>query len=188
MDPDFILLKKFIEGDARAFKEIVNKYKNTVYDTAYSICGRHDEADDIAQEVFLKIYRNAGKFLGKSSFKTWLYRVTVNQAITNLRKKKSGLGVYDEEFTDNEKFKAEDFTVANDAGRWLQKEHIRETIQKALRMLPEKYRTVVVLKEIDGLSYNEIAEALNISVGRVKIRLFRAREKLKGLLLHEEVA
>jgi len=184
MEEDFQLLAKFKKGDQHAFELLVRKYKMAVFNTIYSIIGNTQEADDIAQEVFLKVYTKVGSFKGKSSFSTWLYRITVNKCIDELRKRNNRIISYETEFNEEEKLKLEDVLAGKetDITEELRQKELQDIIQKAMNSLPEKYRIILTLKEIEGLSYNEISRVMKISVGKVRIWLFRARQKLKEKL------
>jgi len=184
MEEDFKLLARFKKGDQQAFELLVRKYKMVVFNTVYSIMGNTQEADDIAQEVFLKVYTKAGSFKGESSFSTWLYRITVNRCLDELRKRKIKIISYETEFSQDEKLRLKDVLASReeDITEDLRKKELQDVIQKAMNSLPEKDRIILTLKEIEGLSYNEISKAMEISLGKVKIWLFRARQKLKEKL------
>lgn len=184
MEEDFELLAKFKKGDQQAFELLVRKYKTTVFNTIYSIMGNAQEADDIAQEVFLKVYTKADSFKGESSFSTWLYRITVNRCIDELRRRKNKIISYEIEFNQEEKLKLKDVLASreNDITEKLRQKELQDIIQKAMNSLPEKYRIILTLKETEGLSYKEISQIMKISLAKVKIWLFRARQKLKGKL------
>lgn len=184
MEEDFELLAKFKKGDQHAFELLVRKYKMIVYNTIYSIIGDAQEADDIAQEVFLKVYTKAGSFKGKSSFSTWLYRITVNRCVDELRKKNKKIISYETEFNEEEKLKLKDVLASRekDGSEELRQKELQDIIQKAMNSLPEKYRIILTLKEMEGLSYIEISKIMKISLAKVKIWLFRARQKLKEKL------
>jgi len=184
MEEDFELLAKFKKGDQQAFELLVRKYKTTVFNTIYSIMGNAQEADDTAQEVFLKVYTKADSFKGESSFSTWLYRITVNRCVDELRRRKNKIISYETEFNQEEKLKLKDVLASreNDITEKLRQKELQDIIQKAMNSLPEKYRIILTLKEIEGLSYKEISQIMKISLAKVKIWLFRARQKLKGKL------
>lgn len=184
MEEDFELLAKFKKGDQQAFELLVRKYKTTVFNTIYSIMGNAQEADDIAQEVFLKVYTKADSFKGESSFSTWLYRITVNRCVDELRRRKNKIISCETEFNQEEKLKLKDVLASreNDITEKLRQKELQDIIQKAVNSLPEKYRIILTLKEIEGLSYKEISQVMKISLAKVKIWLFRARQKLKGKL------
>jgi len=184
MAEDFELVGKFKKGDQHAFELLVRKHKMAVFNTIYSIMGNTQEADDIAQEVFLKVFTKAGSFRGESSFSTWLYRIVVNSCLDELKKRKNKIISYETEFSEGEKLKLKDVlaTREGDIIEDLRKKELQDIIQKAMDSLPEKDRIILTLKEIEGLSYNEISQIMKISLGKVKIWLFRARQKLKEKL------
>jgi len=184
MAEDFELLDKIKKGDLQAFEEIVKKYKMNVFNTIYSVMGNIQDADDIMQDVFIKVYNTIGKFKGQSSFSTWLYRITVNKCIDELRKRKNKFLSYESELSDEEIFKLKNVISdeAIDIIDELRKKEIEEILRKTIDLLPEKFRIVLTLREIDNLSYKEISDVMNVSVNRVKILLFRARQKLKEKL------
>jgi len=184
MEEDFKLVARFKKGDQQAFELLVRKHKMTVFNTIYSIMGNIQEADDIAQEVFLKVYTKAGSFRGESSFSTWLYRIVVNSCLDELRKRKNRIISYETEFSQEEKLKLKDVLASKeeDVSEELRRKELEDIIQKGMNSLPEKDRIILTLKEIEGLSYSEISQIMKISLGKVKIWLFRARQKLKEKL------
>jgi len=184
MEEDPKLVARFKKGDQHAFELLVRKHKMAVFNTIYSIMGNTQEADDIAQEVFLKVYTKAGSFRGESSFSTWLYRIVVNNCLDELRKRKNKIISYETEFNQEEKLKLKDILARReeDIIEDLRKKELQDIVQKAMNSLPEKDRIVLTLKEIEGLSYNEISQIMKISLGKVKIWLFRARQKLREKL------
>jgi len=184
VEEDSQLLARFKKGDEHAFELLVRKYKTPVFNTVYSIIGNTQETDDIAQEVFLKVYTKAGSFKGESSFSTWLYRITVNACLDELRKRKYKTISYEAEIDQEEKLKLKDVLAGKeeDITEDLRKKELQDIIQKAMNSLPEKDRIILTLKEIEGLSYNEISQIMKISLAKVKVWLFRARQKLRGKL------
>ncbi|MEA2081429.1 MAG: RNA polymerase sigma factor [Elusimicrobiota bacterium] len=164
-------IEKLKEGDEDAYREFMSKHKDSVYRIIYSFSGMASEIDDIAQEVFITVFRKIHKFRGNSSLSTWLYRVTINKCKDYLRKRRTDIV----ELTD---------TIVSPVA------DVSETLLNAVRAkallssLPEKLRSVVVLRETEALSYDEIAKTLKIPIGRVKIMLFRARKKMKEAVLN----
>jgi len=177
---DLSLINKFKNGDTSAFKEILLTYQNKIYNLCrYMLGGTHD-AEDAAQDVFFKAYQNLNKFKPDSSLYTWLYRIAVNTCIDYRRKP------FFESLFKNSK-EGDVFVVDQPSGspspdKLYESKQIGNAIQLALGRLSEKLRTVIVLKEIEGFSYEEIAEVLDVSIGTVKSRISRAREELKELL------
>jgi len=182
MHEDTELLELSRQGDHEAFRQLVIRYKGRVFNAIYSVMGDAAESEDIAQEVFLKVYRYLGSFRHKSSFFTWLYRITVNECMDRLRKKSREKTVsLHAGLSREEQLKIED--VLQDKKQGAEDEmtgkELRGIVMKILGELPEKYRLILTLREIEGMSYDEIAQAMGISVACVRITLFRAREKLK---------
>lgn len=172
LDDDFSLIKRFVEGEETVFKILVHRHKEKVRNIIYLTIGSTDHVDDIAQEVFLTVYKNLSGFRFQSQFTTWLYRITVNKCKDQLRKiriRSIFLPIKEDE---NEP----GYLPSTDSS------DIAEIVQKAIKELPEKLRTPLLLKDIEGLSYQEISEAVGCEIGTVKSRIFRAREGLRNIL------
>lgn len=170
---DDILIERCLGGDEEGFEMLVKKYQNQVINTVYSLTGTTQDADDIAQEVFIKVYKNLGSFNKKAKFSTWLYRISVNTTYNHLKKEKRPL--------------PSDYLQATDVFKKSSLEELesrekQELIRKSIERLPFRFRRVIVLKEIEGLSYKDIAETLGCRLGTVESRLFRARRMLKKIL------
>lgn len=171
LDDDFSLIQRFIEGDETCFKNLVHRHKEKVRNIIYLTLSNTDSVDDIAQEVFITVYKNLKSFRFESLFTTWLYRITINKCRDHIRKVKIR-GIFTPMKEDHENL-YESQTVYSD---------VPEIIHKAIKRLPEKLRTPLLLKDIEGLSYQEIAETVQCEIGTVKSRIFRAREGLKNIL------
>lgn len=184
IDDDIEVVELFKKGDKQAFEHLVVRHKAAVFNTIYSITGGAADADEIAQEVFLKVYFSAGTFRGKSSFSTWLYRITVNKCMDELRKHKGKFISLESEIDEEESLMIKD--VLRDKNENIEEKmmgrEIQGIMQKVLRSLPEKFRVILVLKELENLSYKEISEVTGTSMNGVKVNLFRARQKLKEKL------
>ena len=187
---DLDLVQRVKNGDKEAFNLLVLKYQRKVGRLVRRLVSNSDEADDVVQDAFIKAYRALPQFRGDSAFYTWLYRIAVNTAKNHLvsRGKRpislSELASNDEE---EESFKASVVTIDNNTPEAeLMSRQIAETVNRAVSALPEELQTALSLREIDGLSYEEIAEAMNCPIGTVRSRIFRAREavaaELKPLL------
>ena len=175
---DALLIHRFKNGDGSVFGELVRKYQDKIYNLCrYMLQDMHD-AEDAAQDTFIKAYRNLGAFKPDASFYTWLYRIAVNACLDY--KKKARPEQIDDEY-------ALDRLASTDASpeRLYQSKEITRSIQSALAKLPEQLRAVIVLKEIEELSYEEIAEVLHTSLGTVKSRISRARDELRRLISKE---
>lgn len=172
LDDDFSLVKRFIDGDESAFAVLVQRHKEKVRNIIYLTMSSSNSVDDIAQDVFLTVYRNLKNFRFESQFTTWLYRITVNKCKDYMRKIKI----------------RNIFTPLTEAGdkandtRNTESNDISVIVQKAISRLPEKLRVPLLLKDIEGMSYQEIAETVQCEIGTVKSRIFRAREGLKNIL------
>jgi RNA polymerase sigma-70 factor (ECF subfamily) len=170
---DLDLIHRSQAGDTEAFGELVTKYRAKIYTMLYGMVRNENDAWDLAQEGFLKAWRSIHKFEGRSSFYTWLYRLTVNLAIDSLRRKGRRVEVELDDAIPS-------FLPSPRAN--YRRTEIRQHINGALAQLSPEHRTVIVLKEIEDLQYHEIAEILGISVGTVMSRLFYARKKLQSIL------
>ncbi|MCH7817934.1 MAG: sigma-70 family RNA polymerase sigma factor [Candidatus Marinimicrobia bacterium] len=175
------LIARFQNGDEYAFDEIVHRYKDRLVNFVFRFLGQIDEAEDIVQDTFLKVYKNKNAYENIARFSTWIYTIAGNLAKTELRKRKrrrifsiSRMGPDEKEF----ELPTSDKSPEEDAdSRFTEK-----IIQTAIQELPEKFRTVVILRDIQELSYDEISMILEVPLGTVKSRVNRARLKLRDLL------
>jgi RNA polymerase sigma-70 factor (ECF subfamily) len=171
-------------GDAKAFTELLRRYEGKIFRLAQHITQNREDAEDVLQEAFLKAYEHLDQFQGQSKFYTWIVRIAVNQALMKLRKRKSDRSVSLDETIDT----GED-TVAREIAAWdenpeqqYSREEINEILSSAIDGLAPIYRAVFVLRDVDDLSTEETAEALELSVPAVKSRLLRARLQLRDKL------
>lgn len=170
LDDDFSLIKQFIDGDESVFSELLKRHKEKVRNIIYLTLSNSDGVDDIAQEVFITVYRHLKSFRFESQFTTWLYRITINKCKDHLRKKNIRsifLPLKDEEPV---------FESINEDT------DIKHIVRNAIATLPDKLRIPLVLKDLEGFSYQEIADTMECEIGTVKSRIFRAREALKKTL------
>ena len=170
---DLQLVRRSQAGDTDAFGELVTKYRTKIFNMIYDIVGNENDAWDLAQESFLKAWRSIHRFQGRSSFYTWLYRITTNVTIDSLRRKCRRSEV---ELDDTIP------TFLPSPGDNYERAEIRDQVYAALAQLGPEHRAVIVLKEIEDLQYREIAEILNVSIGTVMSRLFYGRKKLQSIL------
>ncbi|KQU19386.1 RNA polymerase subunit sigma [Bacillus sp. Leaf13] len=178
-------INQVLKGDHNAFGEIVELYKDKVFQICFRMLGNRQEAEDLAQEAFVRAFVNIRSFNVQMKFSTWLYRIATNLCIDRLRKKKpdyyldaevsgtEGLNMYSQIASDMAKPEDE-----------VESLELQETIQVEIMKLPEKYRSVIVLKYIEELSLKEISEILDLPVGTVKTRIHRGREALRKQLRH----
>jgi RNA polymerase sigma-70 factor, ECF subfamily len=172
------LLAACRRGDPRAFEEVVRTTHRQVYTQAFRLVGDRQEAEDVAQEAYLRVFRGLSSFRGDSLFETWLYRIVANAAMSHLRRK-GRFGVLLAEPAEEGAELPSDLRLAEEAVD-------RDTLARALEALPDGSRTVVLLKDVYGLSCQEIGDELGISEGAVKVRLHRARKRLKEMLYGPE--
>jgi len=178
---DRSLVQAFQNGDERAFEEIVRRYQRQVANVIYTTLGNPQDVPDLAQEVFLKTYRSLGRITVEHSLFSWIYRIAVNVAIDELRRRKiRRMTSFD--FSGDAEGKEPKFRDPVTPDDQLASSERREQVWKALRKLSETSRTVLLLREYEELSYREIGDILHISEQAVKSRIFRAREELKELL------
>lgn len=176
---DELIVKRAQQGDSRALEELILAYEKRVYNIAYRFMGNEADAYDMAQEALIKLYRSIVSFKHKSSFSSWVYRLTVNTCMDGLRKRKHAPVSLE--------YSIEIGATSEDTGTDSPEEKIlsiekSEDIQKAINGLNDSYKSVVIMRDIDGFSYEEIAELLEISIGTVKSRINRGRQQLKELL------
>jgi len=173
------LVVRVQKGDKRAFDLLVLKYQHKVVNLISRYIRDHSEVYDVAQEAFIKAYRALPQFRGESAFYTWMYRIAINTAKNYLVSQGRKLPSIDIDAQDAEQFEGESGLKDNDTPeRIALKDEIETTVLKAIEDLPEDLRTAITLRELEGLSYEEIAETMQCPVGTVRSRIFRAREAI----------
>lgn len=178
-NPDLDLAERHRYGDRTAFEEIYQRFASMVYNVAFRMCGDVEQSEDLTQEIFLRIHRHLEKFNGRSSLKTWIYRVALNHCRSKLGRRRiftrpladenAGEGV---DLVDSRR-DPEQRTLAHDTAA---------RVAKALRELKPAFREAVMLRDLEGLSYDEIAEILKIRIGTVRSRIARGRDRLRTIL------
>ena len=182
-DNDQQLVQRVQKGDKSAFDLLVLKYQHRVLKLVGRFVSDAAEAQDVAQEAFLKAYRALPSFRGESAFYTWLYRIAINTAKNALVSNRRRPVDFDLDLQDPEQYDRQARLKEVDTPEGvLLTEEIREVVERAMEQLPEDLRTAIVLREIEGLSYEEIAEAMDCPVGTVRSRIFRAREAIASKL------
>lgn len=178
LDEDLARLAQ--QGDQDAFAELVKRYENQVFSLAYRLCGDYDEAADMAQEAFLRIYRMLDRYDPGKKFFSWMYRVAHNSCINTLNRRPANVIPVEqaEEYLTSD---GKD-TAAGPEQDYLQQE-MRAQIDNAIASLPDNYRDVVYLRYIEDMSYQQIAEILNLPVSTIETRLFRGKKQLQKKLL-----
>ena len=177
------VIERVLAGDVNAYEQLVTQYEKSVYNLALRMVDNPEDAADMAQEAFIKAYNSLSGFRGDSKFSVWLYRIVSNVCLDFLRRQSRrpavSLSVEDDEGEDVQ-LDVPDESMSPEAQ--LERKLTRESVREGLKQLPDDYRQILLLRELQGLSYDEIAETLGIGVGTVKSRIFRAREKLCAFL------
>ena len=177
MERETHLVLRCQRGDPAAFAKLVEAYKKPIYNLAYRMLNDREEANDITQDTFLRVYRHIERYKPEHKFSTWIYAIASRLCIDRLRKVKGNIQELDFNLPDNWPL-PEEQVIQN---------QMRQDIDSAINRLPEKYRLVIVLRHLNELSYEEIATALEIPVNTVKTHLFRGREILKQTLTKMKV-
>jgi RNA polymerase sigma-70 factor (ECF subfamily) len=173
-------------GDVGAFRQLVTRHQRRAYAVALGMVHDPDDARDVCQEAFLKVHKNLATFEGEAQFFTWLYRIVMNLCIDHLRKKRGQQVEFDE--TQGAQSEADEAGIAPvrtgfDPARALADKELRAQILRALEKLSPAHRAVLVMREVDGLSYQEMADTMECSIGTIMSRLFHARKKMQTLLI-----
>jgi RNA polymerase sigma-70 factor (ECF subfamily) len=175
------LIAKCQAGDRQAFNRLVMRYQNLVYNFLYRLAPHWDDLDDLAQEVFVKVYHSIKKLNDHSQFKSWLHRIAVSVYVDEQRrrKKRQNRFISDERLLDNQTDPDEN------PDQRLKRQELYKHLQEAINQLPEEFKVAIVLREIQELSYEEIAKTLKCSSGTVRSRIFRGRQLLQHKLKEE---
>ena len=176
MDNELALRELVKKGDKKAYNTLVLKYQDRLVYSVYKFLKDFELAQDIAQEAFIKAYKNIEKFRGDSQFYTWIYRIAINTAKNVVSTKARKSEIYDNDTTDQ--LLSESAATSENPENILQAEQLRSEINKALQNLPEDIRVTLSLREFDGLSYEEIAKVLECPIGTVRSRIHKGREML----------
>jgi RNA polymerase sigma-70 factor (ECF subfamily) len=185
---DLEIIKRIKKGDKESFREIINRYKKVVYNHSRSFLRDDQEAEDAAQEIFINIYNNIKNFRGDSKLSTWIYRITVNTCKNKLKQIKRLKAQISEEAYENEDGELEQRLVnikdkeEKEPDNLFASESLRSAILKRVDELTEEQKNVIMLRDVDGLSYEEVGRVMKLSVSAVKSKLFRARENLREKL------
>ena len=180
------VIREVLDGDANAFEEIVREYEKNVYNIALRMSGDREDALDISQESFLKAYHSLHSFRGDSKFSVWLYRIVSNTCLDFLRERKRRAEiplVREDEDGETEQADIRDESLSPET--LFEQKLTREALRRGLASLPEDQRRILLLREIQGFSYDEIGQILSLESGTVKSRIFRARRKLCEFLIED---
>lgn len=178
------LVARAAEGDVAAFEKLIGEHQAKIYSFAHAFVGGRDEARDLAQEAMIKVYRSIGSFRFQSSFSTWLYSIVKNVFLDSYKSRASRERALETPIEDEAHHLAE---AAHAEDRLLAEDE-RRALWSAMRRVPVAYRAVVVMFDVQGLSYDEIAQALHVPVGTVKSRLKRGRDALRGEIFRARAA
>ena len=185
-DPDVQLMLRFRDGDEDAFRKLFSKFQDQIINFCYRFCSDRDLAEDLAQEVFLRVYRGGRRYRPKARFSTWLYRIAVNVCLNEVRKMKkySGTQSMDRTTTDDSDDRPPEYGDKNQvpADEMISGRQRDQQIKTALRNLPKEQRAAVVLRIYNEFSYKDIADQMSVSEGKVKTLIFRGRQALKESL------
>ncbi|MGQ0634573.1 MAG: sigma-70 family RNA polymerase sigma factor [Planctomycetaceae bacterium] len=179
--PDHELISESLRGQTHAFGELVVRYQNRLYNGLVHIVGSSEEARDVAQDAFVKAFQKLHTFGGRSAFYSWLFRIALNAAVSRQRKLNRRPASIDS-LRDRQGVEPVDQRAENRPGFSLEASERQAAVQRALAQLPEEFRTVLILKEMDDLKYEEIAEVVGCPVGTVRSRIHRARAELREKL------
>ena len=185
-EQEYLIVQRVLEGDTNAFEELVLEYEKKVYNVALRMLNNSEDAADMTQEAFIKAYNSLQSFRGDSKFSVWLYRIVSNVCLDFLRSKNRrptvSLSVEDDDGEDAQLDVADE---SQSPELLLDRKLTRDSVRRGLDSLPPDYRQILLLREIQGLSYDEIAQALSLGVGTVKSRIFRARKRLCTFLIDD---
>lgn len=177
---DAQLVKELRKGNQKAYEELISRYSEKAYHLASRMCRNQEDAEEVLQDVFVTVYRKIDGFQGKSSFSSWLYRITVNSALMKLRKRRQDRSIAMEDAIPDEEHS---LVLKSDEGKGADKTTLRKQIstalERAIQELPDDYRPVFILRDVDGLTSKEVGKILGLSIPAVKSRLHRSRIMLR---------
>lgn len=180
------VIKAVLDGDTNAYEYLVKAYEKNVYNLALRMVGNSEDAYDMSQEAFIKAYNSLHSFRGDSKFSVWLYRIVSNVCLDYLRSRNRKATVsLSVENDDGEEVELDIADEASSPQALLDRSLTRDAVRRGLQELPPDHREILLLREIQGLSYEEIADTLDLEVGTVKSRIFRARKKLCAFLIKD---
>ena len=182
---DVMLIERFKKGSMLAFEELIGRYESKVFNLAMRLTRNQEDSEEVLQDVFSTLYKKIAGFEGKSQFSSWLYRIVVNASFMKLRKRKQQSTVFIDDLapTVKQHYMDNDPTFVLRSDSIALNRELREILSGAIGRLPEQYRAVFILRDVDGLSNQEVGEILNLSIPAVKSRLHRSRLMLRKKLL-----
>lgn len=182
MTEEAILIERAKKNDIHAFEELISPYTNALLNYIFRYIKNRDDAEDILQETYLKVYKSIKTFEGNSSFKTWLYRIATNMSIDYLRKNKRTESVSLNQTADDGEYELQIPDSTYSPEEQAKKNAALSALKEAMENMSDEHRTIITLRDIEGFSYDEIADVTKTTVGTVKSRISRARSQLKKLL------
>lgn len=179
MQGDELLLRRACKGDVQAFEELMQSHESRIYAIALRMMGNREDAQDCAQEAMVRIYRAMGSFKGQSALATWIYRITMNTCLDELRRRKARKVTSLDSLVDNGWSPTDTGDTPEEHGLRVEKQN---ALNQAIQSLPDDMRAAIILRDVKGYSYDEIASILDANVGTIKSRISRGREKLREIL------
>ena len=179
MQGDELLLRRACKGDVQAFEELMQSHESRIYAIALRMMGNRDDAQDCAQEAMVRIYSAMGSFKGQSALATWIYRITMNTCLDELRRRKARKVTSLDSLVDNGWSPTDTGDTPEEHGLRVEKQN---ALNQAIQSLPDDMRAAIILRDVKGYSYDEIASILDANVGTIKSRISRGREKLREIL------
>ena len=179
MQGDELLLRRACKGDVQAFEELMQSHESRIYAIALRMMGNREDAQDCAQEAMVRIYRAMGSFKGQSALATWIYRITMNTCLDELRRRKARKVTSLDSLVDNGWSPTDTGDTPEEHGLHVEKQN---SLNQAIQSLPDDMRAAIILRDVKGYSYDEIASILDANVGTIKSRISRGREKLREIL------
>lgn len=179
MQGDELLLRRACKGDVQAFEELMQSHESRIYAIALRMMGNREDAQDCAQEAMVRIYRAMSSFKGQSALATWIYRITMNTCLDELRRRKARKVTSLDSLVDNGWSPTDTGDTPEEHGLRVEKQN---ALNQAIQSLPDDMRAAIILRDVKGYSYDEIASILDANVGTIKSRISRGREKLREIL------
>lgn len=179
MQGDELLLRRACKGDVQAFEELMQSHESRIYAIALRMMGNREDAQDCAQDAMVRIYRAMGSFKGQSALATWIYRITMNTCLDELRRRKARKVTSLDSLVDNGWSPTDTGDTPEEHGLRVEKQN---ALNQAIQSLPDDMRAAIILRDVKGYSYDEIASILDANVGTIKSRISRGREKLREIL------
>lgn len=179
MQGDELLLRRACKGDVQALEELMQSHESRIYAIALRMMGNREDAQDCAQEAMVRIYRAMGSFKGQSALATWIYRITMNTCLDELRRRKARKVTSLDSLVDNGWSPTDTGDTPEEHGLRVEKQN---ALNQAIQSLPDDMRAAIILRDVKGYSYDEIASILDANVGTIKSRISRGREKLREIL------